>query len=96
MLLTPTPVSSKMFNYNAAAQVFTADASDLGRGFNLGQVYDDACDVGFTIISAKTGKPAVFVETETHYDANDDDVAVWEFNCVTPGLKNLKAMIYND
>jgi hypothetical protein len=39
--------------------LFVAELSCLGDP-KLERVYDDAADYGFTIISKKTGKPAVF------------------------------------
>lgn len=93
MLLNPSPVCSSLFSFKD--NVFVTDASDLGD-FDLGRVYDDACDEGFTIISAKTGKAAVFVEIESDYCAEDVDVVAFNFKCVTPGLTHLKAVIFND
>lgn len=92
MILNPSPISSTRFNFKG--HTFIAEASEL-RNFCLGQVYDDACDLGFTIISAKTGKGAVFVENDPEKDA-EGDVLAWNFKCITSGLTHLKAVIYND
>lgn len=60
MILRPTPVSTKRFTWCAAARVLVADASDLlDRPY--GRVYDDACDVGLTIVSHRTGREIVCV-----------------------------------
>jgi len=68
----------------------------LGRSFKLGRVYDDACDEGFTIVSKKTGKSAVFALETTIRDDSGEDIGAWVFSCVTPGLTQLQAMIFND
>lgn len=60
MILRPAPVSTDRLHYTPARNEFTAEISDLGRGFNFGRVYDDACDVGVTVVSARTGREIVF------------------------------------
>jgi len=52
-------VSSKAFTWDAKRQQFTIEASELGIN-GISPIYDDACDVGFTMVSAKTGKKATF------------------------------------
>jgi hypothetical protein len=93
MLLTPNPVSSSRFTFSG--NTFIAEASDLGRVFNLGRVYDDACDEGFSIVSVKTGCAAVFM-LYNHEEDGEGDLVKWIFKCVTPGLTHLKAVIFND
>lgn len=92
MLMMPCKTDSKLFSFKD--NTFSAFASDLPKNWNPGQVYDDACDVGFTIISARTGKPAVFALTKTVTD--DGDTLSWVFKCVTHGLTHLACTIYND
>lgn len=92
MLLNPAPISSTNFTFKSG--VFSAEASDL-RDLKLGRVYDDACDMGFTIISEKTGNGVVFVQTEDTLDSEGDLLAI-NFVSVTPGLTHLKAVIFND
>ena len=92
MILQPSPLSSKQFSFRR--NQFTAMISDFGRLFSLGQVYDDACDEGFTIISERTGKSAVF--TLYQEIRHNEEFCGWEFHCVTPGLTHLKAVIFND
>jgi hypothetical protein len=93
MILTPNPISSKSFRFKG--NTFSAEASDFGRNFNLGRVYDDACDEGFSIVSEKTGKIAVF-SLYNHEEDSEGDLLMWVFKCVTPGLTHLKAVIFND
>ena len=65
MILSPAPVSTDRFSFNLNDRVFTAELSDLGRDFRFGRVYDDACDVGLTLVSTRTGRRVVFaIENE--------------------------------
>lgn len=72
MILRPTPVSTDRFTYERATGIFAAELSDFGRGFRLGQVYDDACDVGLTLVSAKTGRGIVFSVYQEQRDRDGD------------------------
>lgn len=94
MLYQPSAVLSTNFLYQKGT--FSAEASEigLGRSFHFGQVYSDACDEGFTIISKKTGNPAVFALDRV--EEREGDILAWHFKCVTPKLKELKAVIFND
>jgi hypothetical protein len=95
MILKPHRVSSSKFTYHQGT--FVCEDSDFGKvGLidRLGQVYDDACDLGFTIVSQKTGREVVFAQDGE--DRRDGEVMGWRFVCVTPGHKNLKALIIND
>ena len=93
MLLKPTPVSSSLFSFKD--NTFAAEASDFGPGYKLGRVYDDACDEGFSIVSAKTGNVAVFA-LYNYQEDGEGELLSCVFHCVTPGLTNLKAVIFND
>lgn len=93
MLLNPCPISSSRFSFKNST--FVAELSELGDP-KLGQVYDDAADYGFTVISEKTGKPAVFAFDYFDKDVSSEDIMGLHFVCVTPGLKNLKALLIND
>jgi hypothetical protein len=92
MILKPAPISSSNFTFKN--NTFIAEASDL-RNFELGRVYDDACDAGFTIVSEKTGKHVVFAETDADVDSEGDFLA-WNFVAVTKGFEKLKVVIFND
>jgi hypothetical protein len=93
MLLKPSPICSSKFSFKS--NTFVTEVSGLSRRFSLERIYDDACDEGFTIISEKTGKGAVFALLTTERD-REGDLVSWTFKCVTPGLTHLKAVIYND
>lgn len=78
--LTPAPVSTECFTYDAATCTFTAEASSLPlRGF--GRVWDDSCDEGLTLVSHRTGDEVVFVLE--HVEVDDGDIRWWELRSVT-------------
>jgi hypothetical protein len=92
MLLKPAPISSSKFAFSRGA--FVAEVSDM-RDLKLGRVYDDAGDMGFTIISEKTGNAVVFAQTEDTLDKEGDLFSI-NFVAVTPGFTHLKVVIFND
>lgn len=73
MLLTPRPVSSDLFTghrENDAMRVLVAEMSDLPG--DLERVWNDACDVGLTIVSQRTGRSIVFCVEHEQRDAEGD------------------------
>ena len=93
MSVIANKISSNAFTYNSDLHAFYAEVSGL-NGFNfLSQVFDDACDVGFAIESAKTGKSVVFIFTKT--DKNDDEILGWRFESYNFHQK-LTCLIIND
>ena len=69
--LKPTRVSTERFNYNAASNTFSAEMSDL-TGLHMTRVYDDACDVGYTLVSVKTGREIVFAVEHEERDGEGE------------------------
>lgn len=67
----------------------------MPRTFRLGQVWNDACDEGFTIVSVKTGREIVMVHN--HRNVVDGDILWDDF---IPASKADRALfsvrIYND
>ena len=53
--LEVTKYSSEGISHNAHRGLLVCEASDLGRGFRLERLYDDACDVGMALINPRTG-----------------------------------------
>jgi hypothetical protein len=72
-LLSPKPVSTRQFTWVPETREYVAEISST-HGF--GQVYDDACDEGLTLVSARTGNTIVFVVQETHRDGAGE-IAWW-------------------
>lgn len=105
-ILNPFPIiSTRLFDWDATTHTFSAEDSTLhGRNMrhrglaNYGRVYIDSADVGFTMKSHETGRNAVFALVGTDYSGSgsDREVAGWRFECVTPGLRHIKALIIND
>jgi hypothetical protein len=81
-------------------KTFIAEISELPETFNpLSAVWDDACDAGFILVSAKTGKEITF--TFWKEDKNrDGEVAGYRFKpCLRNNemhLKDLSVLIIND
>lgn len=85
-------ISTEKFSWDASRRTFCAEASDL-RGFrHMGQVWNDAADAGFVMVSAATGREVVFTFSRT--DTNDGDIAGWWFTSYpTP---DIKCLVIND
>jgi hypothetical protein len=105
MLLNPATVDSRYFTYDAKERLFVTEMSDLDNGGTreaFGRVYDDACDVGLTIISQRTGSAVVFCLSEEKRDG-EGDMMYWELEVVPEccrgiqsHLKGMKIRIFND
>lgn len=95
-VLRPTPiVTTTHLTWDRPTRRFTAEASDLGPALGrggFGRVYDDACDIGFTMVSARTGAEAVFAVQ--HEEIVDGDLLYWDLASVTG--RDMKVRIFND
>ncbi len=87
-----TPYSLSKFSYDKETGVLATEASTL-QLTRFEQIYDDACDVGISIISHKTGNVETFYLNDTHYVG--DDLAHWTLKPVN-SKKNLSVIIFND
>jgi hypothetical protein len=69
--LRPTPINADQLTetYRGNTRVFATEASSLP---NPGRVFDDAGDVGYTLIFGNTGEEAVVVEYEVVRDDEGD------------------------
>jgi hypothetical protein len=76
MTLSPARVSTNSFQWDADRRMFSTEISDLGREFNFGQVYDDACDEGLTLIGARTGEAVTCTVTHVERD-REGDLLYW-------------------
>lgn len=94
-------VSSSQFTYDKLNKKFTTEISDLGPSFRFVQIYPDAADLGFTMISAKTGKEVRFFVDQigenrdgdiTHWVCKPDMYAVRK----NPSLNGVTVTIFND
>ena len=92
MILRPSPISTRDCVWDGTSNLFVADMSDLGHGFKFERVYDDACDIGLTLISHRTGKEIVFVFTG-HIRNNEGELMGWELESLG---STFKMTIFND
>ena len=93
MLLHPAPISTSRFSYKDG--VFSAEESDFGRDFRFGQVWDDACDIGLTLVSHVSGREVVFA-FEREVRDREGEVMYLEFKPALRNQPNLTVRIYND
>lgn len=75
MLLHPTTIETSRLTWDASSRLFASDDSDLPRP---SQVYDDACDVGYTLRSHLTGQEIVFVQSNVVRD-REGDIMFWVY-----------------
>lgn len=89
-------ISSSMFFWHSDTYTFTQEASTL-KGYQwAGQLYDDAADTGFVLVSERTGKELAFYLEDAEY--HNEDVVAWHFRPATvdPHLSKMKLVIFND
>lgn len=95
--------SSKLFNYDSASRIFTAEASQLGPvGRSIfHQIYKDACDAGITIISDRTGAEADYYIWDREVDQEGGVLSwkllpTWHTTKKHPGTMWTIVIILND
>ena len=101
MKLTLVEHSSRQFSWTEKTLV--SEASDLDNR-HLERLYDDACDVGFSVKSERTGNVIVFVMTSPFYHGHGEDreLAGWHYVPTTESFRNvpecqgMEAKIFND
>ena len=97
-------ISSKLFTFSrnvlTGKCTFVTERSTFDAAGGLRQLYQDSCDVGFVMVSEKTGQEAVF--GLSHVEMNrDSDVVYWElaplYSTVRKnrGLSNCTVKIFN-
>jgi hypothetical protein len=101
--------STRDLHWDKETRCFSAEMSTLQRGLMTptdGRVYDDACDVGFILISHKTGDAMLFVLD--HEDMNGDEVAGYVYKAtqfagpsgkwlpVSSYMTDITALLIND
>ena len=101
---------TKQFHWDKFEETFSAESSELrtnneNRIFpigkfweKLGRVYDDACDLGFTFISHKTGRTLTMVVNDIDKsDDHSDGFKSVEFIPAEPEFKkSFRVLIFND
>jgi hypothetical protein len=97
-LLKPCPTSTTMFTYDARTCTFATEASSLDEGGRrewLERVYDDACDLGLTLVSHTTGAEIVFAVAREVRDA-EGDLVYTELRPARSGQGGMRVVVYND
>jgi hypothetical protein len=75
--------------------------SDLDHNFRFVQIYDDACDIGFTLQSARTGVKSNFFLEHEEWD-EEGELRFWRLHPTAetlrrcPTLKGTRVIIWND
>lgn len=91
---------SSQFSHDRATNTFTAWAAELGS-YAFKRLYEDAVDIGFEIVSCKTGSVSTFYVEEEHRD-DDNDVTHWTMKPTAatvrnhPLLADAKVIVFND
>ncbi len=96
-------VSTKLFDYDSKTKSFSAEISTLEGKYGpcFHRIYNDACDLGLILVSAKTG-----VETKWAIDdeKRDDkgDLMYWklvptaETKRKVPAVRDCTMIVFND
>ncbi len=91
------PVASlDSFFYDKQTTTLTVDISDLGDINIFSPLYDDACDVGFSIKSSYSGEVITFSLVSERKHIVENEVICWTFKPVGHTDKPLTVVVYND
>jgi hypothetical protein len=94
-LLRPVPVEARQLHWDAPTRRFLAEISDIGGTF--GQVWDDSCDEGLTLVSRYPHRPEiVFTVNRTEVSA-DREVLYWDLEPASPAARpGFTVRVFND
>lgn len=93
MILKPAPVPSSKFTWDSKSKTYVAEMSDLGKGFQFDRVFDDAVDVGLTLMGEKMD----VVFTVDAVEVKDGDILFWTLVPASLSLRPVASMtIFND
>lgn len=67
-------------------KIGVAEISDLGEKWNVGRIYNDACDVGFKVVSKRTGQDAIFYLSEERR-SGEGDIYLWIFKPIPEDVR---------
>ena len=87
-------IMSSKFRWDPVTRTFVAEVSELVDKLFLTQVWDDACDAGFVMVSTKTGREVIFVHTRVR--EGEWEVMSWEFQSHGFDGEQMKVLIFND
>lgn len=92
--------SSDQFTYIPNTKTFVAESSDL-ENRHLERIYDDACDVGLSIKSVKTGVVITYYMESVHFNA-ERELTYWTYKPISedvrkhPEVADTHVAIFND
>lgn len=89
-------ISTERFTWVAGTRTFVAEVSEL-QDLEMIRVYPDSCDVGFDLVSHKTGKVVRMVQSEEKCDKDGNG---W-FEFIPAFAKDrkqydFKVLVFND
>jgi hypothetical protein len=96
--LRPAPVSTDQFTWVPADKMFVAEASSLQR---FERVWNDSCDTGLTLVSARTGEAVTFTVHHIEID-NEGDLLYWDLvpatnlAAIVRGAEHVRVRVFND
>jgi len=94
MILHPSPhVHATRAHWDSATRHFLLDASDIGP---LGRVYDNACDVGLTLVSQYGGRGQVVMVVNHEQRDGDGDLLYQDLVPADGRSRDFGVRIYND
>lgn len=94
MILKPTPIRTNeyLISYYKPDNLLIAEDSSLPRP---SLVWDDACDVGYTVISHRTGREVIYALHSQ--ESRKGDLLYWDYRPISrrdSGLPTLR--VFND
>lgn len=90
-------ISTNKFHWNTLVRTFSANVSEIENDITMIQVYPDSADVGFDLVSHKTGEIVRMVQSKDW--ANADGSGWFEFVPANVNERNnldFKVVIFND
>ena len=94
-------ISSRQFSIDPKNKQFVGEISDFGCNVPFDRIYSDACDLGFTMLSHKTGETVTWYMQTEMYDG-EGDITSWTFSPTArdiyrhPELANWTCLVFND
>jgi hypothetical protein len=92
--------NSKLFDYDKERKQFVTEASTLGNP-TFSKLYDDVCDIGFLLESARTGVVVPYKVVQEKRD-REDDIEYWKLVPTQeairriPGAEATSIIVFND
>jgi hypothetical protein len=94
-ILPVRSIKSDIFSYVNETKTFCAEISTIQGNFPsfaiFQQIYDDACDVGFAMVSANTGTVVRFYHASTDLD-NEGDIMGWRFKPISEDVRRVSKL----